>query len=47
MYVDDPVLSVTGPEEDCRLSTDLVIGWWLALGIPLAWSKGSYTSGLH
>ena len=41
MYVDDPVLSCLGAEKECKLSFDLVILWWMLLGIPLSWKKGS------
>ena len=47
LYVDDPVLSLAGPPASCSLSMDLVILWWLCLGLPLAWRKGTYTAGLH
>ena len=41
MYVDDPVLSCIGSEQAAKLSFDLVILWWMLLGIPLSWKKGS------
>ena len=47
MYVDDPVLSTRGSRTACFLSVDLVVCWWLALGLPLAWKKGVMTSGAH
>ena len=46
-YVDDPVLSVSGPRAARSLAIDLVISWWLALGVPLAWNKGTRTTGEH
>ena len=44
MYVDDPVLSCIGSEQAAKLSIDLVILWWLLLGIPLSWKKGAIYS---
>ena len=43
LYVDDPVLTLSSP---CSLTrrrgADLVLWWWLVLGIPLAWEKGRW-----
>ena len=44
-FVDDPALSVRGTWAQASLSFDIVIAWWLALGIPLSWKKGSVYSG--
>ena len=46
-YVDDPVLTVLGDTVARQSAFDLVISWWLALGIPLAWQKGSVSSETH
>ena len=44
LYVDDPVLSGRGTKDRLYQLFDLVILWWLVLGIPLAWAKGSLTT---
>ena len=41
LYVDDPVLTVTGEPAAAQLAIDLVLTWWLLLGVPLAWKKGA------
>ncbi|CAK0873315.1 unnamed protein product [Prorocentrum cordatum] len=43
LYVDDPEVVVSGPEEVCRQETDILLLWWLCLGFKLSWSKGSST----
>ena len=44
LYVDDPVISMASSEAGARRrSADLILWWWLALGIPLAWAKGRWT----
>merc|ERR1712085_16112 len=45
LYVDDPIVSVRSTEADAKYTLDLVILWWLVLGIPLSWKKGFLTSG--
>ena len=40
MYVDDPVLSVSGSDQAVNKAIDSVILWWLVLGVPLSWKKG-------
>merc|ERR1712085_77085 len=45
LYVDDPIVSVRSTEVDAKYTLDLVILWWLVLGIPLSWKKGFLTSG--
>jgi len=47
LYVDDPALVLAGSEEQCAVSVDVVALWWLVLGLPLAWAKGSYAAGPH
>ena len=44
-FVDDPALSVRGSWNQAAVSFDIVIAWWLALGIPLSWKKGAVYSG--
>ena len=41
LYVDDPVVCARGPREEVLKSFDLLLLWWLVLGLPLAWKKGS------
>ena len=46
LYVDDPVISMASSDAGARRrSADLILWWWLALGIPLAWAKGRWTDG--
>merc|ERR1712085_155980 len=45
LYVDDPIVSVRGPEDQALFDLDLVVLWWLGLGIPLSWKKGLLSSG--
>ena len=45
LYVDDPIVSVRATEERAKFDLDLVMLWWLVLGIPLSWKKGHLTSG--
>ena len=47
LYVDDPVLTLVGSDRQRELAMDLVILYWLILGVPLSWSKGVVTSGGH
>ena len=47
LYVDDPVVSVVGTEEQRNIAIDLVLLWWLVLVLPLAWLKGLATRGVH
>ena len=41
LYVDDPAITVGGATADIHKKIDLLLLWWLVLGIPLAWKKGS------
>ena len=41
LYVDDPAVCARGPADQVDQAFDLLLGWWLALGFPLAWRKGS------
>jgi len=47
LYVDDPIATFAGSAAACQCSADLVILFWMTLGLPLAWSKGSYTNEGH
>ena len=47
LYVDDPVLSLVGRPAATDASMDLVLLWWLCLGPPLAWHKGTSGPGSH
>ena len=47
-------IAAKGTEEDILYEFDLLLSWWMALGIPLAWNKGKIvwdgappTSGLE
>ena len=40
LYVDDPVLTVRGNALERRRALDLVMLFWLILGVPLSWKKG-------
>ena len=40
LYMDDPALTVAGDPTACQLEHDLVLIWWLVLGVKLAWQKG-------
>lgn len=40
LYVDDPAVCARGPPAEVAKSFDLLLAWWLALGLPLAWKKG-------
>ena len=44
LYVDDPVLVASGSDTDRQEQLDLAILWWLVMGIPLSWKKGSSSS---
>ena len=45
LYVDDPAVTARGSPEEVQLAFDLILCWWMALGIPLAWKKGSVVRG--
>ena len=40
LYVDDPALTLRGRADQINTAMDIVIMFWLALGIPLSWKKG-------
>ena len=41
VYIDDPILVCAGPPEDRARSMAVVLLFWGALGLPLAWHKSS------
>ena len=43
LYVDDPILVMTGSEAEVQTAMDIWLLWMLVLGVPLAWKKGSLT----
>ena len=43
LYVDDPALVVAGNRKQQMEAIDLLVCWYLVLGIPLSWSKGHYS----
>ena len=45
LYVDDPALTLCGNTAEQGLAVDLLVSWWLCLGIPLSWDKGGLVSG--
>ena len=47
LYVDDPAVSCVGPRAAVTASFDIIILWWMLLGIPLALTKGSRENGVH
>ncbi|CAK0816832.1 unnamed protein product, partial [Prorocentrum cordatum] len=47
LYVDDPARTLAGTEADVQLNADVVLAWWLTLGLGLSWDKGVFTSGHH
>ena len=40
LYVDDPALTLRGTPDQIQVAMDVVMMFWLALGVPLAWKKG-------
>ena len=45
LYVDDPIVVLTGSEAEIVAALDVWLLWMLVLGVPLAWKKGSLTWG--
>ena len=45
LYVDDPAVTLEGTPDQQIAAVDLLVLWWLVLGIPLAWDKGSFCAG--
>ena len=44
LYVDDPAVVLAGSDQEQREAIDVLVLWWLLLGIPLSWRKGWYGS---
>ena len=40
LFVDDPIWSLVGTLAEREEAADVILLWWLCLGIPLAWNKG-------
>ena len=47
LYVDDPAVQCRhkGFCQESLFETDIVLSWWLALGLLLAWSEGFFQEG--
>ena len=45
LYVDDPIVSVRATQDKAMETFDVVILWWLVLGLPLSWKKGTLSRG--
>ena len=43
LYVDDPAVTLLGTASQQQEAIDILVLWWLVLGIPLSWKKGSFT----
>ena len=41
LYVDDPAIVAKGPKGTVEQEFDVLLMWWLVLGLPLAWKKGA------
>ena len=41
VYVDDPAVTLAGDPKPMSATIDTLLCWWLVLGFPLAWDKGS------
>ena len=46
LYVDDPIWGLAGTKEQNLRSVDMILMYWLLLGIPLSWKKGSFNNAL-
>ena len=42
LYVDDPAVVLSGDLFQQKEAIDVLVLWWLVLGIPLSWAKGSF-----
>jgi len=47
MYVDDPVVTALGAPADIDRAFDVIILWWLVLGVPLSLGKGVREAAVH
>ena len=41
LYVDDPAITLSGTVANMNATIDARLCWWMVLGLPLAWEKGS------
>ena len=41
LYVDDPVVTLAGGRDQVDEALDVILSWWLLLGVPLSWGKGA------
>ena len=42
LYVDDPILTVTGSPAQRAMSCGLAVTFWQVLGVPIRWRKGKF-----
>merc|ERR1712194_242981 len=47
LYVDDPIVSVRATHDKAMETFDVVILWWLVLGLPVSWKKGTSSRGFE
>ena len=40
LYVDDPAVVLEGTDQERNDAVDVLVLWWLLLGIPFSWKKG-------
>ena len=45
LYVDDPILTISGSREQAELSCGMAMTLWQVLGIPISWKKGQFFPG--
>ena len=45
LYVDDPTIVAWGTRRQRAVSFSMLVLWWLVLGVPLSWTKGSVHLG--
>ena len=43
--MDDPAITLAGSEADKQATVEALLCWWMVLGLPLAWDKGSWHTG--
>ena len=44
LYVDDPAVVLSGDTSQQQEAMDVLVLWWLILGFPLSWKKGSFNA---
>jgi len=47
LYVDDPIAAVQGKKREITRALDMLMLWWLVIGMPLAWRKGTLSYHSH